>query len=82
MNKKHFVTAAIILALLLVIYFSMTANRIHPPEAEWVAKHGETVLRNKNPDKFCLDCHKKKFGHTKENFCNTCHKQKGVPPVK
>ncbi|ADG82007.1 hypothetical protein Tfer_0095 [Thermincola ferriacetica] len=82
MNKRVFISIALVVALLLVIYFSVTAKRIHPPKEEWLVKHKEVVARNQNPDKFCLDCHYKKFGHTKENFCNKCHKESGVRPVK
>lgn len=82
MYRKHIITAVILIALIVVVYLAMTEKRIHPPREQWIKEHKVTVERNGSPEKFCYDCHQKRFGQTKENFCNDCHKKSNVPLMK
>lgn len=76
---RHLISGLIVVAILAVLVISFYANASGNPHGEdWLAKHGETVMRNRNPEKNCLKCHGKKLGHTKENFCDKCHQQAGV----
>lgn len=81
LNKKHIITVVLIAAFLAVIYLSSNRTQ-HGDQAKWLKEHGEITERRGDPDEFCLDCHNKKFGQTKENFCNSCHSRNGIEPVK
>ena len=76
-NRKNIITILLVLALIVIIYFS--ANRTqHGDPVKWMKDHGTVTQRRGDPDRFCLDCHYKKFKQTKENFCNKCHRQSNV----
>lgn len=72
LNRKNLITAALLVALLLIIYFSMNRTQ-HGDKAEWLREHAAVVERRGNPERFCIECHKDKRGETMENYCNKCH---------
>lgn len=78
MNRKHLISAAIVVAMIAVFYAAATkSDSPHPPRAEWLVKHKITVERNGDPKRFCFKCHEAR-GETPQNFCNACHKKSGV----
>ncbi len=84
MERGKYITIAIIVALVAVIYMSTTENtknNPHPPNSVWLPKHKITVQRNGNPERFCLDCHNKR-GETQEKFCDKCHAKYGIKKTK
>lgn len=81
-NKKNSITIILVIALFAVVYLSIKDRSQHGDPVKWNKEHGVIAQRHADLDKFCLDCHSKKFGHTKENFCNSCHKQANVELVK
>lgn len=83
MERKHIVTIAIVVAMIAVFYMWATRwqNVPHPVGEGWLKEHKVIVIRNGNPDRFCLKCHNKR-GQTKENYCNDCHVKKGVKKLK
>ena len=80
-NRKNLITILLAAALVFVIYFDINRTQHGNPE-EWMKEHGVITERRGDPERFCLDCHSKKFSHTKENFCNKCHIPNNVEPVK
>lgn len=80
MSKKNIINVLLVAALLFVIYSSINRTQ-HGDGVTWVKEHGEIANRRGNPDRYCIKCHTKKMGQTKENFCNTCHKQSSVKLV-
>lgn len=72
LNRKNIITVLLLVALVLVVYFSMNRTQ-HGDKTEWMGKHAEIVNRRGNPDRFCLECHTEKRGETNENFCQKCH---------
>ena len=80
LNRKNLIPILLVVALVFIIYTYMTRTQHGNPD-KWMNEHGIITERRGDPEKFCLDCHNKKFGHTKENFCNKCHKQNNIKPV-
>ncbi|WP_418790405.1 hypothetical protein [Phosphitispora sp. TUW77] len=79
-NRRNFITILLAVAFVVIVYFSVNRTQHGNPDL-WIKEHGEVTERRGDPDRFCLDCHNKKFGHTKENFCNKCHISKNIDPV-
>lgn len=82
MNRKNFITALIVLGVILVIYFWLSNRTWHPEN--WQTQHKVVYNRLKKGDmekKNCLDCHEKKYKQSKANFCNKCHLAKGLKPI-
>lgn len=72
MTGKNVINVLLVAALVFVVYSSVNRTQ-HGDRAEWIQKHGEIVDRRGNPEKFCIKCHTKKYGQTKQNFCDSCH---------
>lgn len=82
LNRKNGITILLVLAVIAVLYFSLTSKFFHGGDrAEWMKEHGTVAKRHADLNEFCLDCHGKR-GQTKENFCNKCHQQSNVELIK
>lgn len=82
LNRKNIITGLLVIALGVVIFLSMYNRSQHGDPGQWMKEHGEVAARHADLNDFCLDCHNKKFRHTKENFCNKCHSQTNVKLVR
>jgi len=82
LNRKNIITVLLVIAFFVVVYLATTNRSQHGDRSQWIKDHPAVVARHADLDKFCLDCHRKKFNHTKDNFCNACHRQSNVKLIK
>lgn len=80
MSWKRIINLLLVLGFIFVIYHSVNRTQ-HGDPAQWIKEHGAVVNRRGNPDEFCIKCHTKEQGQTKENFCNGCHSKYNVKAV-
>ena len=82
MNKKHLISALLVLAVIATFVLYFTNRRWHPDN--WITEHKVVYNRLKSGNleyKNCLKCHEELRKQNKANFCNKCHKENGVKLV-
>lgn len=81
---RTIITVGLVVALFSSIIVSQRYDPENPhstiPQQEWLSgekAHGDTVLNNQNPQKYCYQCHEKQ-GLGGQAYCQYCHDQSGV----
>ncbi|QGG47776.1 hypothetical protein [Heliorestis convoluta] len=72
MDRKkigRLLTLVFVFAFAAVFYFAFLQERNpHGNLEKWEVEHGDVVLNNQNPERFCYQCH---VGRA--SYCNQCH---------
>ena len=82
LNRKNIITFLLLAAFFVVVFLALTQRSQHGDRAQWIKDHGAVAARHSDLDRFCLECHGKKYNQTKDNFCNACHRVENVELIK